>query len=394
MEENLKEKGSPIKIFNFNEAYQPPIYKNEKKGDYHYLSFGADNKYPLLLLELFNNFGSPLHKAIINKKVKMSVGFGFKPIQDPELKQWARRNKLEKKLLYISQSFEIYNGFAIEVVWNKSGESFDINYLPVHTIRIGLKENEDEPNYYWYSEDWNNIKKPEYEPQYIKEFDPADRTGRQLLYYIEPNPALTDLYPIPNYSTAINYIDADYQIGVYHLNQIRQGFHGSFILNFATGIPTQEEQDLWYREFQRNYKGAGGSGKMLITYSEGKEQAPELIAIQPNDSDERFIMLQDMIEKNITQSHECPVQLVSFQPGKLGSSDERKELMAEFQLYYVAIRQNQIEEALNSLLETIGYTEKIKLNDYTTADNSGTMVEPLEIAESRVDNGNNEIIPE
>jgi hypothetical protein len=358
------------------------------------LSFGADNKYPLLLLELFNNFGSPLHKAIINKKVKMSVGFGYHNIQDPELKQWARRNKLEKKLLYISQSFEIYNSFAIEVVWDKSGESFNINYLPVHTIRIGLKENEDEPNYYWYSEDWNNIKKPEYEPQYIKEFDPADRTGRQLLYYIEPNPALTDLYGIPNYSTAINYIDADYQIGVYHLNQIRQGFHGSYLLNFATGIPTQEEQDLWYREFQRNYKGAGGSGKMLITYSEGKEQAPELIPIQPNDSDERFIMLQEMIEKNITQAHECPIQLISTVSGKLGSSDERKELMAEFQLYYIAIRQNQIEEALNSLLETIGYTEKIKLKDYTTADNSGTMVEPLEIAESRVDNGNNEIITE
>ena len=394
MENNEEEVRIPLKVFNFNEAYQPPIYKFEKKGDFHFLSFGADNKYPLLLLELFNNFGSPLHKAIINKKVKMSVGFGYKPLQDPELKQWAEKNRLEKKLLYISQSFEIYNGFCIEVIWDKGGESFDINYLPLHTIRIGLKENEDEPNYYWYSEDWNNIKKPEYEPVYIREFDPTDRTGRQLLYYIEPNPALTDLYPIPNYSTAINYVDLDYQIGVFHLNQVRQGFAPSFILNFATGIPTQDEQNLFYREFQRNYKGAGGAGKILLTYSDGSDQKPELIPINLNNSDERFIMLQDMVEKNITQAHECPVQLVSFQPGKLGSSDERKELMAEFQTYYIAIRQNQIEEAINGILRYIGFEEKIKLNDYTSADKSGALVEePLQIAESRVDKGDNEVTP-
>lgn len=387
-------KVSPIKIFTFNEAYQPPIYKFEKKGNFHFLSFGADNKYPLLLLELFNNFGSPLHKAIINKKVKMTSGFGYKDIQDPELKQWAKKNKLEKLLIYVSQSFEIYNGFCLEVIWDNSGNSFDIKYVPLHTIRIGLKEHEDEADYYWYSEDWNDIKKPEYEPQYIKRFDPTDRTGRQLLYYIEPNPSLTDVYPIPNYSTTINYIDLDYQIGVFHLNQVRQGFAQSFILNFATGIPTQEEQDMWYREFQRNYKGAGGAGKILITYSDGGDQKPELIPIQLNNSDERFILLQDMVEKNITQAHETPVQLVSFQPGKLGSSDERKELMAEFQTYYISIRQNQIEEAINGILRYIGFEEEIVLKDYTTADKSNTLIdEPLSVAKSRVSNVNNEITP-
>jgi hypothetical protein len=38
----------------------------------------------------------------------------------------------------------IYGGFAVEVIWNREGTSFDIKYLPIHTLRIGLKENEDE----------------------------------------------------------------------------------------------------------------------------------------------------------------------------------------------------------------------------------------------------------
>jgi len=396
IEEPNNEKGVAVKLFQFNEAYVAPIYTYQKKGDYHFLSFGADNMYPLFLLSLYNNYGSPLNKAIINKKTKMIAGFGYKEILDPKLKEWAKKNKLERLLLYLAKDFMIYGGFAIELIWNREGTSFDIGYLPIHTLRIGLKETEEEADYYWYSKDWGQYKKEEYKPEYIKRFDPKDRTGRQAIYYIEPNPAATALYPIPDYSTALNFIDLDYQIGQFHLNQVRQGFAPSFILNFGTGIPTIDEQNQFFREFQRNFKGSENAGKIMITYSDGGDQKPDLIPIQLNDSDDRFILLQEMIEKNITQAHEMPVQLVSFQPGKLGSSDERKELMAEFQVYYVAIKQNQMEEAINSVLETIGFTEEIILNDYTVADKSGVLTrneEPLQIADSRVDTGDDNNIP-
>jgi hypothetical protein len=310
------------------------------------------------------------------------------------LKEWARKNNLERLFLYISKDFEIYNGFAMEVIWNNGGTSFDLKYLPIHTLRIGLKETEEEDDYFWYSKDWANIKKEENKPEYIKKFDPNDKRGRQVIYYIEPNPAMTHLYPIPNYSTAINYIDLDYQIGKWHLNQVRQGFAPSFILNFATGVPTQDEQNQFYREFQRNYKGADGAGKIILTYSDGGDAKPDLIPINTNNSDEKFIMLQDMVEKNITQAHEMPVQLVSFQPGKLGSSEERKELMAEFQTYYIAIRQNQLEEAINGLLETISYEEKIVLKNYISADISGALTdntqEPIQQVDSQVQNTTDE----
>jgi hypothetical protein len=389
-----KKMGLPVQVFQFSEAYVPPIYKFEKKGDYHFITFGGDNLYPVYLLEMYNNYGSPLNKAIINKKVKMSTGFGYNKLLDARLQEWAKRNNLERLLLYISKDFEIYNGFAMEVIWNNGGTSFDLKYLPIHTLRIGLKETEEEDDYFWYSKDWANIKKEENKPEYIKKFDANDRKGRQVIYYIEPNPAMTHLYPIPNYSTAINYIDLDYQIGVWHLNQVRQGFAPSFILSFQTGIPTQDEQNQFYREFQRNYKGSGGAGKIILTYANGSDEKPELIPINTNNSDEKFIMLQDMVEKNITQAHEMPISLISSVPGKLGSSEERKELMAEFQTYYIAIRQNQLEEAINGLLETIGYEEKIVLKNYISADISGALTdntqEPIQQVDSQVQNTTDE----
>lgn len=387
-DKNSEEKHVPVKIFNFTEAYVPPIYTYVKKGEYHFLSWGGDNLYPVYVLELYNNFGSSLNKAIINKKTKLTTGFGIKKIIDPLLEQWSKKNRIEHLLRYIGKDFEIYNGFCMEVIWNREGTSFDLGYVPVHTIRIGLKETEDEPDYYWYSSDWANIKKDDHKPEYIKKYDPSDRTGRQLLYYIEPNPSHTNLYPIPNYSTAINWIDLDYQISVFHINQVRQGFSPSFILNFSTGIPTQDEQNQFYREFQRNYKGASNSGKIIITYSDGGDQKPELIPIQLSDSDERFLMLADQVKEQITQAHEFPQQLVSFVPGKLGSTDERKELMAEVQVYYTTPRQEQLEYAINNVLKDIGFTEEIKLKQYSNVDETGLLVEegtsPLTFTENKL----------
>jgi hypothetical protein len=117
-------------------------------------------------------------------------------------------------------------------------------------------------------------------------------------------------------------------------------------------------------EILRNYSSAQNAGKIIITYSEGQEQAPQLTPIQLNDSDERFIMLQDMVEKNIVMGHEIPPQLVVLTPGKLGSTTERQELLAEFQSYYITPRQQQLEEVINLTLSPLNFTSEIVLNTY------------------------------
>ena len=109
------------------------------------------------------------------------------------------------------------------------------------------------------------------EPEMIREFNPYVKQGKQIYYYSEYNPDSDGLYPIVGYSTSVNWIEMDYEISKFHLNQVKQGYSPSFILNFATGIPTEEEQDQFFREFKRNYSGAENSGKIIITYSEGAD---------------------------------------------------------------------------------------------------------------------------
>ena len=350
-----------FKVFNFGKEYLAPEYKFDAKDGF--IHWGRDNQYPQYLLNLYNHYGSPTHKSIINKKSRLTTGYGLRDIVDTQLQNFVDKNGLEKVLRQCEIDFEIFNGFCFEIVWNNEGSDFTLHYMPFTKIRKGIESKEIDYPHFWYSKNWNEIKKEEYKPVMIRRFNPDIRTGKQLFYYIEPNPQQDEIYPIPTYSTTINWIELDYEISKFHLNQVKQGFAPSFILNFATGIPSIEEMDEYYRDFRRNYEGAENAGRIIITYSEGKEQSPELIPIQLNDSDERFIMLQDMVEKNIVMGHEIPPQLVILTPGKLGSTTERQELLTEFQSYYITTRQQQLEEGFNRVLGLL-FNEDIQLKTY------------------------------
>jgi hypothetical protein len=362
MEEN---KAIPFKIFNFDMSIEPPIYKFTKKGEYKFLSWGDTNLYPEFLLSLYNDKGSPLHKSIINKKVKLSAGFGLKPIISPELMKYVEDTDLDELYRFISRDFEIFNGFCFEVIWNRDKTKAKLHYVPISKIRFGLDESGKEvSDYFWYSKMWVDFRKKENEPQYIKRYDPSIRNEKTLFYYTEPNANGFDFYPQPSYSTALNYISLDYEIGQFHKNSLAQGFQPSFMLYFGTSVPEKEEQDLFYREFMKNFQGSKNAGKIMLSWGAGQDEKPEMIKLDHNVGDERFILLRETIEQAICQAGETPPQLVLLSPGSLGSQDERKELLAEFQLYYIEDRQKQLEKCVNSILKDMGFTEKVELKTY------------------------------
>lgn len=351
-----------FKVINFAASYVAPQYKFDAKDGF--VHWGVNNLYPQYLLDLFNHYGSSTHKSIINRKIRLTAGYGLKDVIDINLKNLISKNKLEDVILKCETDFEIFNGFCFEVIWSNDKTTFDIHYMPFNRIRRGIETKEIDYPHFWYSKNWREYKKDDNRPTLIKRFDPNIREGKQLFYFIEPNPQADDIYSIPTYSTSINWIELDWEISKFHLNQVVQGFSPSFILNFATGVPGIEEMEDNYRDFRNNYEGSSNSGKIILTYSEGSEQAPSLTPIQLNDSDERFIMLQDMVEKNIVMGHEIPPQIVILTPGRLGSTQEREELLAEFQQNYITIRQRQIESVFNLVLNTIGITEPIILKQY------------------------------
>lgn len=367
MEDNKETKKVMYKIFNFNEAYTPPPMKYNKK--LNIIEWGDKNNYTNYILDTYNHKGSSMHKKIVNAKTKLISGKGFKEIQSPELNQFVKSNKLVKEVKKATLDYELFNGFAFEVIWNNGGTKIvSVKHIPFSKLRIGIEDEEFNFPHLWFSNNWLEYKKEEYQPEMIRTFNPLIKQGKQIIYYTEYNPQSDGLYPICGYSTSFNWIELEYEISVFHLNQAKQGYAPSFILNFATGIPTEEEMEEFNREFKRNYSGTENSGKIIISYSEGEDGKPTLIPIQLNDSDERFVALMDQIENQIVAGAEIPPQLVVQTPGKLASTSERAELLNEFQQTYVTPRQEVIEEVLAEITAINGYGEELLLETFIQED--------------------------
>jgi hypothetical protein len=358
-----QDKGQMVKVFNFNSNYAIPEYKINRKGSF--IEWGTKNQYPTYLLDLYNHIGSSTHKMTINKKHKYITGNGFEPINSPELKDFILNNDLGFEMTKVGLDYELFNGFAWELIYANDGSIASFKHIPFHKLRLGVQTEDVKVPYVWFCNDWTKFNKEGYKPEGIRIYNPMIKTGKQIVYYNEYNPQTDGLYPIAPYAngSTLNYIELDYEISKFHLNQAKSGYAPQFLLNFATGIPTAEEQDEFFSQFQREYKGTQG-GNIIITYSEGSDQKPELLPIQLNDSDKRFTQLMDLIDNKIVLGSEIPYQLVLSVPGKLGSTDERKELQSEFQQSYVTPRQNILETVINKVLSNNGYPAEIKLKQY------------------------------
>lgn len=345
----------PFKVFNFDRITSQPTYKPNKKDGF--IQWGDKNDYPEYLMKMYNSGGSNIHKAIISRKIKLISGLGW---MDNEL---VDKYKLDELALKLACDYEIYNAYAIEVIYTNGGDISSMTHIPVSKIRRGIQCKEINFPHFWVSKDWKQYKKEEFQPEFVREYNSNVRTGTQLFYFMDYNPE-AEVYPIVEYSSTLNWIELDYEISKFHLNQAKNGYAPSFILNFATGIPKEEEIEAAVRGFKKDFKGTDGE-TLLITFSEGVEQKPTMEKIDLNDSDERFINLSEQIREKVFIGHQVTnSQLFGVMvPGSLGGKAELTEALDIFQSVYIDQRQRSIEVSVNSIL---GVKEnKLELNEFT-----------------------------
>lgn len=353
-----------IKIINFNENVELPTFEVRREGDY--VRFGSDNLYPNYLIDVYHK-RSNKHKAIINRKVDMIAGNGFASTTgDAKLfidNFWGEHS-LEEILVDVALDFELFDGFALKVRWNKLGTKISaIDYIPFSDCRISA-----DGESVFVSEDWANIRKKSNRPAIYPIFNPAKAKNEttQIYYYYTKSVGIKH-YPLPNYSSTLNWIELDYEISNFHLNSARNGFMPSFILNFATGIPTAEEMEDAHKTFKRKYSGTSNAGKFILTFSEGQDQKPTLEPINLSDSDERFILLHKEMRDEIFIGHNVTnPQLFGIRvAGELGGKDQLLESLAIFQSTYINKRQKTIAKQFNKLAKWAGVTVPLELNTYS-----------------------------
>jgi hypothetical protein len=335
---------------NFHDNVLPVFKENKAKG---YVTFGADNLYPEFLIELFNK--SPKHNAIVSSKASYISGVGTKVFgqntvdiakAEAKIKAINAYETLDQVKGKIAYDLELFNGYCLEVIWNKAKTAIaEIYHIPFKNIRKGLEGE------YVYCEDWTDRKA---EQVHYQPFNATTRESKSLYYCQFYRPGQGE-YPLPDYVGALKYIEVDTEISNYYLNSIKNGFTAQTHIQLFKGIPTPEEARATARRFKENYQGTDNAGGLIIQYNDPQEKESVISNLQPSDFDKQFDLLNKTVQQEIFVAHKVnsPMLFGVRVEGQLGGRSEMIEAYEMFQQSYIEPRQQKIDDTLTYLFEFI-----------------------------------------
>ena len=330
-----------------------PVFE-EKQGQ-KYVNYGHDDLYGEYLRDLF--LASSTNGAIINGVADMIYGGGLdatdRDDNDGKREQWLRLQDLLRKsdshlVQMVCFDIKLYGMAYLNVIWNKSRTRIAcIKHLPVHTMRSGVADGDGRVFEYYYKPDWRNKRHKE---KTIPAFDLENRTAASTCYQIKRYTPSYHYYALPDYAGATNYIELDREVSEFHLNNIRRGFFPSMLLSFKNGVPTQEERRIIEQKVIQKFTGADNAGRILITFNDGDETAPEFTPINTNGADGMYEYLSKLVSEKILTGHRVTSPLlfgVRSEGGGFGNNaDELRDSYSLFNNTVVGPLQDIVLEAM------------------------------------------------
>ena len=384
------------------ETQTAPVVQEVRGKDY--IEYGTEdwkNLYPQFLIDLYYN--SSTHAAIVNATAEMIAGEDLIcNEEDYNLDAYVRlkkflRNANSKESLHqvikkIAFDFKLQGAYAIHCVWNRERtEIAELYHVPVERVRAGRPNELGQVDTYFISADWSNTRT--HKPYPIAAFNVNDRTaGSQLLYTGAYSPNM-DIYHTPDYIAGCNWALVDQRVAEFHLNNIENGFSGSYFISFANGIPTQEERFQIERSLTDKFVGAKNSGKFILTFSDDKTRTPEITPISVSDADKQYLALQELLVQNILTAHRVTSKTLMGIDSTNGFSSNTDELINASNFYInTVIRPFQLN-ILNTLQTIFSVNnmdlevEFVQLKPITVQFDSKTIREVMTQDEIREDIG-------
>lgn len=357
-------------------AYTSPTISESKKGDF--VEYGADNNYFQFLIDRY--LYSTTNNAIITGCANMIYGKGIsaldgnkKPDEYAKLISIIKPNCLKK----VALERKLLGMAALQVGYNKKQVAF-VDHFPMHTLRAEKCNEKGEVQAWYYHPDWAN-RKPSDELKRIPAFGFGN--GNEVeIFIVKPYLSGFHYYTPIDYSGALPYAKLEEEISDYLINDVQNGFSGTKIINFNNGIPPEEKREEIANDVKRKVTGAKGQ-KTIISFSNNKENATEVIDIPLNDAPQHYEYLaKECFEKLIVGHRVTSPMLLGVRDTGGGFSNNADEIKTATLLYdNLVIKPYQIEiiEALDEILAVNGiklklYFKTIQPLEFTDLENAQT----------------------
>ena len=357
-------------------AYTSPTISESKKGDF--VEYGADNNYFQFLIDRY--LYSTTNNAIITGCANMIYGKGIsaldgnkKPDEYAKLISMIKPNCLKK----VALERKLLGMAALQIGYNKKQVAF-VDHFPMHTLRAEKCNEKGEVQAWYYHPDWAN-RKPSDELKRIPAFGFGN--GNEVeIFIVKPYLSGFHYYTPIDYSGALPYAKLEEEISDYLINDVKNGFSGTKIINFNNGIPPEEKREEIANDVKRKVTGAKGQ-KTIVSFSNNKENATEVIDIPLNDAPQHYEYLaKECFEKLIVGHRVTSPMLLGVRDTGGGFSNNADEIKTATLLYdNLVIKPYQIEiiEALDEILAVNSiklklYFKTIQPLEFTDLENAQT----------------------
>jgi len=321
-----------VSFIKFADVKVPVMKEVPNKG---WVLFGEDNKFPNMLLNMFNK--SSKHNGIVLGKVNYITGKGFDHVL--QANAYENCNEILKKACL---DIEVFGGCYLEIQYNAAGTIGAFYHIPYHKVRSS------KDNTQFYVKDWDSYKKND-EPKVFAAYNPKLdvkllRNQTQILYYKEYRPGV-ETYSYPGYMGALNAIQTDIEISKYHLSTITNGMFASKMISFFEGIPTEEEKREIEKGFKSKFTGSENAGNIVLNFGKDPAKRPQLDDLSSTELDKHFDILSKSVQTEIFCGHQVvsPMLFGIRVEGQLGGRSEIREAYEIMKSTYVNDKQQALE---------------------------------------------------
>ena len=298
------------------------------------VEWGTRNAYPDYLLDLYNNV--PTLRAIINGNIDYVAGddVTIAPLQEEFTNQEMnkRGDTIREQVKDIAKDFEIYGGFALQIIRNLAGEVAEVYYVDMRFLRTNK-----EGNVFYYSEKWGKGSRdvlvyPAFMPKLEWEKLSDEERERHASSILFVKNVHTQVYPAPLYAASVRACEIERQIDEFHLADINNHFVSSAIINFNNGDPGTEMKEQILRELNEKFTGASNGGRLMAAWNPNKESAVDIKEFKVEDFGERYKALSSHSRTQIfTAFRAIPLLFGLTSEANTGFSTE--EFEQSFKLY-------------------------------------------------------------
>jgi len=321
------------------------------------------NLYPQFLIDLY--YSSSITAAIVNATAEMVSGEDLVITDEDDRDEEARiklqnflnnansNETLHEVLKKVAFDFKLQGAFALNIVWSQDRTQIaEVYHIPVEKIRCERPDEFGKTRAFYVSGDWSNTRANK--PYRVPAFNVNDRTSpNQILYTGLYSPNMNSYYTA-DYISCNNWALIDSKVSEYHLNNISNGFTGSFMISFANGVPTAEERRQIEQSLEAKFTGEKNAGKFVLTFSDDKTRTPDITAITPDSLDKQFLALQELLTQNVLSGHRITSKTLMGLDSANGFSSSADELLNASNFYLNTVVQpfqGQILKVLHKIFQ-------------------------------------------